>query len=175
MEYGRISADDLEKVDISLPADPLNNKLILKGCSGKARIYMGAPKWGRKEWVGTLYPKTTKESQYLNEYVKRYNAVELNATHYKAYTSDEISKWSGKASNLDFKFCPKVWNQISQYSGFANTEIITAEFLNGVLAFGPQLGPILLQISEKYSPIKKDQLFEYLRSLPADLQYCNEC
>lgn len=171
MEYARISAADLEKADIRLPADATANNRILKGSPAGTKFYMGTPMWGRKEWVGNLYPKGLKASQFLGEYAKRYNAVELNATHYTLYQPEEINKWVAQSNNPNFKFCPKFWNEISHRSGFANTKETTVEFLKSVRAFGQQVGPVFLQVSESYSPKNKQQLYDYLQSLPSDLQF----
>jgi len=40
-----------------------------------------------------------------------------------------------------------------------------------VLAFGDNLGPIFLQVNEKYSPKQRDKLFAYLKTLPTDLAF----
>ena len=48
---------------------------------------------------------------------------------------------------------------------------MTNEFFRGVVAFKEHLGPIFLQVSDSYSPKRKDELFDYLRSLPTDLQF----
>jgi uncharacterized protein YecE (DUF72 family) len=95
----------------------------------------------------------------------------LNATHYKIYDTAAISKWAVQANGLDFKFCPKVPQSISHYSSFQNVEEVTTEFLKGILAFKEHLGPVFLQVSETYSPKRKDNLFKYLESLPRDIQF----
>ncbi|HTA28034.1 MAG TPA: DUF72 domain-containing protein, partial [Bacteroidia bacterium] len=172
MEFGKVTTEELAQVDFSLPVDPVQNKLVLKGEKIKApSIYIGCAKWGRKEWLGKIYPKGTKESNFLEQYVKHYNSIELNATHYKIYEPEAIAKWAAKAKGLDFKFCPKVPQIISHYSGFTKADDLTTSFLEGILAFKENLGPVFLQISEKYSPAGKEKLFKYLASLPTDLQF----
>ena len=172
MEFGKVDSQELERIDFSLPSDPLENKLVLKGKNAKpSLIYIGCAKWGRKEWIGKIYPKGTKDANFLEHYVKHYNSIELNATHYQIYGPAAISKWADKAKGIDFKFCPKVPQLISHYSSFNNTDQITTSFLEGILAFKEHLGPIFLQISERFSPNQRDKLFNYLRSLPIDLQF----
>jgi uncharacterized protein YecE (DUF72 family) len=171
MEFGRVTEKELSAIDFSLPKEPVANKLVLKKTATKPLVYLGCAKWGRKEWIGKIYPKGTKDAQFLDQYVKHYNSIELNATHYKVYKPEEIAKWAVKAAGKDFKFCPKVTNSISHYSGFNNADFLTTAFLEGVLAFGDNLGPIFLQVSEKYSPKQKDKLFAYLQTLPKDLQF----
>ena len=170
MEFGRVEAALLDTIDFKLPKEPASNKLVLLGDKkDDAKIYIGCAKWGRKEWIGKLYPKGTKEIDFLKQYVKHYNSIELNATHYKIYGKAAIEKWANFANDQDFKFCPKVPQLISHYSNFNNTDELTTAFLDGILAFKEHLGPIFLQVSEKYSPAKKDNLFKYLESLPTDL------
>lgn len=171
MEFGRVPENKLNDIDFSLSAEPEANKLVLTGTKKTPHIYLGCAKWGRKEWIGKIYPKGTKDAQFLEHYVQHYNSIELNATHYKVYKPEEISRWAAKAKGRDFKFCPKITNSISHYSGFSNVDYLTTAFLEGVLAFGENLGPIFLQVSEKYSPNQRDKLYKYLKTLPTDLQF----
>jgi uncharacterized protein YecE (DUF72 family) len=172
MDFGRVDPALLDEIDFKLPAEPAFNKTVLKGKAHKQpQIYLGCAKWGRKEWIGKLYPKGTKEANFLNEYVQHYNSIELNATHYKIYGPDDIAKWKVRANGKAFKFCPKVPQTISHYSNLVDAGPKTTAFLEGVLAFGDHLGPIFLQVSDKYSPKRKDNLYRYLESLPKDLQF----
>lgn len=174
MEFGRVPENELNSVDFSLPAEPAGNAAILKAgkkAKLKPQVYFGCAKWGRKEWVGKIYPKGTKDAQFLDHYVNHYNSIELNATHYKINTAAEIKKWADKAEGHHFKFCPKVPQLISHYSQFKNTDQLTTSFLEGVLAFGEHLGPIFLQVSDKYAPTRRDVLFNYIKSLPTDVQF----
>jgi len=172
MDFGRVDEALLNDLDFKLAAEPVFNKKVLKGQPvKKPQIYAGCAKWGRKEWIGKIYPKGTKEANFLDEYVHHYNSIELNATHYKIYEPDAIRKWDAKAAGHHFKFCPKVPQAISHYSQLTNAGPQTTAFLEGVLAFEEHLGPIFLQVSDKFSPNRKDQLFQYLASLPKDLQW----
>ncbi len=171
MEFGKVPGKELDTINFSLPPEPAANKLLLKEPVRHPKVYLGRDKWGRKEWVGAIYPKGTKDANFLEHYVKLFNTIELNATHYQVYGPEAIGKWAAKAAGRDFKFCPKVPQLISHYSGFNNTDQLTTAFLEGILAFGEHLGPIFLQVSEKYSPKQRDDLYNYLRSLPTDLQF----
>lgn len=171
MEFGRVPEKELDGIDFSLPAEPANNQFVLNKPAGKPLVYLGCAKWGRKEWIGKIYPKGTRDAQFLDQYVNHYNSIELNATHYKIYKPEDIAKWAAKAAGLEFKFCPKITDSISHYSAFNNADALTTAFLEGVLAFGKHLGPIFLQVSEKFSPKQKDKLYAYLKTLPADLQF----
>jgi uncharacterized protein YecE (DUF72 family) len=173
MDFGRVETSLLDEIDFKLPAEPVLNKKVLNGAAAKQpKIYLGCAKWGRKEWIGKIYPTGTKEANFLDEYVKHYNSIELNATHYQVYGPETIRKWGEKAKGqAGFKFCPKVSQSISHYSQLTNAGQQTTAFLEGVLAFEQQLGPIFLQVSDRFSPKRKEALFEYLATLPKDLQF----
>ncbi len=172
MEFGRVTEKELDKIDFSLPEEPVFNKSILKGKAvAHPKVYMGCAKWGRPEWVGKIYPPKTKEKDFLEHYVQHYNSIELNATHYKVYGEEMIQKWNDKAGKKDFKFCPKMYKGVTHYGSLKGKEFLTDEFLKGIAAFKNHLGPIFIQLSDKFSPKRKVELFDYLKSLPTDLSF----
>jgi uncharacterized protein YecE (DUF72 family) len=172
MEFGRVLENELNSIDFSLPAEPAFNKNILKGKPVKnAKVYLGCAKWGREEWVGKIYPPKTKEKDFLQHYVQHYNSIELNATHYKVYGEAGIKKWVEKAAGRDFMFCPKMYQGVTHRGSLKGKEFITNEFFRGIVSFGEHLGPIFIQVSDTFSPKRKDELFTYLKSLPTDLQF----
>ena len=170
MDFGRVAENELDQIDFSLQAEPAFNKAILKGKPVKdPKVYVGCAKWGRTEWVGKIYPLKTKEKDFLDHYVNHYNSIELNATHYKVYGEGGIKKWTSKAAGKDFKFCPKMYQGVTHRGSLKGKNFITNEFFRGIMAFEEYLGPIFIQVSETFSPKRKDELFEFLKSLPADL------
>lgn len=170
MEFGRV--EELETVDFSLPAEPSFNKQILSGKKNEnAKIYIGCAKWGRPEWVGKIYPEKTKEKNFLQHYVEHYNSIELNATHYKIYGAKAIANWKEKANGRDFLFCPKMYKGITHFGKITGKNFLLNEFLRGTVAFEEHLGPVFVQVSDAYSPKRKDELFTFLKSLPTDIQF----
>lgn len=172
MEFGRVTEAELESINFKLPQEPLFNKQVLSGkkCSNP-KVYLGCAKWGRTEWLGKIYPPKTKEKDFLQHYVQHYNSIELNATHYKIYSSEGIAKWADKAGDKDFMFCPKMYQGVTHRGALNNKQFISDEFLKGILAFEKHLGPVFVQVSDTFSPNRKDDLFAYLKSLPTDLQF----
>jgi uncharacterized protein YecE (DUF72 family) len=172
MDFGRIPEKDLNKTDFILPPDPAFNKTVLPGKPvDKPDVYLGCSKWGIKEWIGKLYPKGTKEDTFLDQYIHHYNALELNATHYKLHPLPTFAKWAEKAKDLHFKFCPKVYKGISHFGTLDKKQEFTNIFLERAVLFGKQLGPVFLQVSDRFSPKRKDELFRYLETLPLDIQF----
>ena len=172
MEFGRVPESELNNVDFSLPDEPSFNKTILKGKPGKSpKVYLGCAKWGRLEWIGKIYPPKTKEKDFLQHYVEHYNCIELNATHYKIYGPAGISKWKEKANGKDFLFCPKMYQGVTHRGTLKGKEFLTREFLRGIKAFEENLGPVFVQVSDTFSPNRKDDLFKFMLSLPKEMQF----
>jgi uncharacterized protein YecE (DUF72 family) len=172
MEFGRVPENELNQVDFSLPKEPGDNKEILKGKPAKnPKVYLGCAKWGRVEWVGKIYPPKTKEKDFLQHYVEHYNAIELNATHYKIIGEKGIRKWAEKANGKDFVFCPKMYQGVTHRGSLKGKDFVINEFFRGIVAFEKHLGPIFVQVSDSFSPKRKDELFTFLASLPKDLQF----
>lgn len=172
MEFGRVTPEELPLIDFTLPPDPaLTIQTLAAAKNGKPlQVHVGCAKWGRKEWVGQIYPPKTKDANFLDEYVKHFDSIELNATFYNLYPAATIAKWKEKAdSNPNFKFCPKFSQSISHIRRLKNAEEITTTFYEGILAFGDKLGPLFLQLSDNFTPKSFPELKAYLEQLPKDI------
>lgn len=170
MKYGNVPDDTLSSIDFCLPADPALNTEVLSGKRVAApKIYVGSGNWGHTSWVGKVYPPKTPASAFRALFPNYFGTMELNATHYKIYPPSVIQEWAAPASGKDFKYCPKFPQAISHYSSFVNVEAQTDGFLQSISAFGNNLGPTFLQVSDHFSPAKRNALFTYLSSLPNDI------
>jgi uncharacterized protein YecE (DUF72 family) len=172
MEFGRVNPEELAAVDFTLPPDPELTITTLKAAKSNQslQVHVGCAKWGRKEWIGQIYPPKTKDANFLDEYVKHFDCIELNATFYNVYGPDTIAKWKAKAdSNPYFKFCPKFSQSISHIRRLKNAEDITTSYYEGIMAFGDKLGPLFLQLSDNYTPKSFPELKAYLEQLPKDV------
>lgn len=171
MEFGRVTPAELKRVDFTLPPDPKQTTAVLaKGRKkAKQKVYVGCAKWGRKEWVGKIYPKGTKEADFLEHYAKRFNCIELNAMFYSIHSDETIARWVSKAGK-DFMFCPKFNNSITHIRRLKNADDVTTKFLHALTQFGDTLGPAFLQLSDNYSPAGFEVMEQYLKALPTDLE-----
>ncbi|WP_316821274.1 DUF72 domain-containing protein [Pedobacter gandavensis] len=174
MDFGKVAAEEIGRIDFSLPADGQQTVHTLSG--GKAKntpeFYVGCAKWGRKEWVNMIYPAKTKEANFLDEYVKHFNAIELNAVFYSLPKPEQIRKWKEKAmlnARNGFVFCPKFSQTITHMKRLKGAEEATEVFLSGISEFGAYLGPCFLQMGDNFGPKNKEVLQNYLEYLPQDL------
>ena len=167
MEFGRVPENQLNKIDFSLPKEPPFNKHILPGKkSAQPKVYVGCAKWGRKEWVGKIYPKGTPEKDFLKLYVEHFNSIELNATGYKTPSLQQVKTWGEKAKGKNFLFCPKLTRYIVPNADLAGQQQNIKLFLEAVKGFGENLGPLFLLLMENYSPSKAKLLFHFLMDFP---------
>jgi uncharacterized protein YecE (DUF72 family) len=167
MEFGRLPSSQLDKIDFRLRAEPAFNKTILSGEKNPdSKVCEGCAKWGRQEWVGKIYPKGTKEKDFLSFYVDCYNSIELNATNYKMPSEQQIKNWQKLADGKDFIFCPKLTRFISPSADIEKEKNYLDQFTKAVEHFGKNLGPLFLLLSDNFSPAKKEMLLEFLNIFP---------
>lgn len=174
MDFGKVTDSQIKHVNFTLPKDGIQtSKTLSKGKPAKnPEFYVGCAKWGRKEWLNMIYPAKTKEADFLDQYVKHFNSIELNAVFYSIPNAELIKKWKAKAednSNNSFIFCPKFSRTISHIKRLKDAEVPTDLFLASISEFGQFLGPCFLQLGDNFTPKSLPVLEEYLKYLPTDL------
>lgn len=175
MDFGKVADILIPSVDFKLPPDGFQTNITLAGRSSlkSPEFYVGCAKWGRKEWVNMIYPLKTKEANFLDEYVKHFNSIELNATFYRIPEAGQVRKWRRKAeenSAGNFLFFPKFSNVITHMKRLKDADTPTDQFLSSIYEFGEFLGPCFIQLGDNFSPTGFDLLEHYLKRLPEDLK-----
>ncbi|HEV7230837.1 MAG TPA: DUF72 domain-containing protein [Bacteroidia bacterium] len=172
MDFGKIDEKELAAVKFKLPKDPEDNIRILSKAkkASKAKIYIGCAKWGRKDWVGKIYPPKTREADFLKLYAQHFNSIELNATFYRLPAISQVEKWK-ETVGKSFLFCPKFSDVISHRKRLKDAGEFTTDFLKSVSSFGENLGPCFLQLPPNFTPKNFDVLKAYIESLPSDFEY----
>lgn len=171
MEFGKIGADILSSVDFSLPADsPENHRILSARLRAKEpSVFVGCAKWGRKDWIGKIYPKGTREADFLFLYAKNFNCIELNATFYKIPSLKQAQEWKSKVGN-DFLFIPKISNSISHLRRLKNVDERLEWFLKGIAGFGENLGPVFLMLHPGMGPKSLETIEKFLQSVPKEIK-----
>jgi uncharacterized protein YecE (DUF72 family) len=173
MEFGRVEGDDLNNIDFSLPPDPKATTEILsksKETTARTEVYVGCAKWGRKDWVGKIYPPKIKEADFLNHYAKHFNCIELNATFYKIPTEKQAVAWSSKVGD-NFLFAPKFAELITHKKKLQDVNELTKRFVDGLAGFGKKLGPVFFMPSPFMGPKSMQTLTTFIQSLPQDIHF----
>jgi uncharacterized protein YecE (DUF72 family) len=169
MEFGKIDTE-LSDIDFTLPPDAPGTTALLQRQTGssKPEIFVGCAKWGRKDWVGKLYPSGTKEADFLTHYSKHFNCIELNATFYRIPTFSQTSGWAAKVGK-DFKFSPKFTDKISHLKRLKDVKELTDQFLEGIRGFKDNLGPVFLMPHPGMGPKTLETTEAFIQSLPKDI------
>lgn len=168
MKFGKLSGAELDAVDWTLPEDHRDTQKLLKELPATApQVYAGCAKWGRKEWVGQIYPEGTKDKEFLDHYVQHFDAIELNSTFYG--TRKVIVEGWAERARPGFKFCPKFFQRISHYKRLKGAEEITEAFLYIMNSFGPYLGTSFLQMPDNFTTKKFEDLQNFMELLPQDI------
>lgn len=173
MEFGKVSDQELEQIDFSLPEDPAITTEVLKTGKGNTKFHIGCAKWGRKDWVGKLYPPKTKEKDFLEHYARTFNCIEFNAVFYRMPFPTDVWKWKSKVPK-DFLFCPKLTNTITHMKRLKNTDFEVGKYLEAITEFKENLGPIFLMPHPQVSPKHLETLQEFILSIPQDIAMFTE-
>jgi uncharacterized protein YecE (DUF72 family) len=172
MDFGRLP--HIEGIDFTFPNEHQGNINILPGFpSEESAVYIGCPIWSEKGWVGKVYPKGTKEKDYLKYYGEKFSSIELNATHYNIPDETTVARWRDAVPE-QFKFCPKIPQIISHSKDILKTTESMLHFISVVRVLGNKLGPSFLQLPPYFKPDKIKSLIYFLNALPEDFQLAIE-
>jgi len=174
MLFGELKKSQLEKIrKFRLPKDPVENEAVLKKGKGFNNVFLGCAKWGRKEWIGKIYPLGTKEKDFVQNYGQHYDSIELNATNYKLYGRNILKGWAEKVNNPKFRFCPKAHRGMSFLRDTPAKQGLTTVFIANIMGFGENLGPIFITHSDrvKWDKHGEGDFFKYLETLPRELTF----
>lgn len=169
MKFG--SVDNPKELTLNLPDDhPETKRVLSNNKDGKPDIYVGCAKWNRSE-LKNFYPRGTKDE--LTYYATQFNAIELNATHYRNFPEDTINDWYQKVPN-DFRFFPKVYRLISHLKWLNDIEGPVQDYLDSVVHFKDKLGTIFLQVRDNFAPKFFDRVESFVELWPEDIPMAME-
>ncbi len=164
MQFGR--TDHLATIDFTLPAqDPQNAQVLNQPRPAAPRVYLGAPVWGHAGFVGKIYPKGTRQRDFLKVYAKHFNCVELNSTYYSLPAIEQIHRWRDVVGP-QFRFSPKFPQAISHEANPHEKTQLLGRFIETASAFGNRLGTSFLQLPPHFGPDNAGQLYALLEQLP---------
>ncbi len=175
MKFGVL--EDISGVDLSLPEDPKITSKQLESLTAvkETRFNIGCSVWSEKAYVGSIYPAKTKPADFLLEYGKQFNSIEVNATRYGTPPVNQLVKWKNTVPD-NFKFCLKIPQGIS-HSKELNSELVKDrldKFLAGYATLENKAGTCFMQMSQHFKPDRLNQLSEFLNKLPIDLDLAVE-
>ena len=167
MKFGKVT--NPEDIDFSLPADhPATQRVF--NASGKTSekpvIYIGCAKWNKQD-LKNFYPRGTKDE--LVYYASQFNSIEMNSTFYRIFPPEQYEKWKEKVP-ADFRFFPKVSQDISHFRQLNDVDEILDRYLYATSHFGEKLGTCFLQLHERFGPKNMDRLERFIERWPIDVR-----
>lgn len=138
-----------------------------------ARYHLGCPAWGMKSWIGRLFPKGTKQKDFLGLYAQVFNTVEGNTTFYALPKVDSVTRWDAETPSA-FRFCFKFPKKITHELLLKNATEYVEGFLRRVEPLGDKLGTLMVQLPPRYGFKQLPRLGEFLDGLPSGFRYAVE-
>lgn len=170
MKFGNVK--NPEQIDFTLPKDHPDTARVLNKLKNDAvpEIYVGCAKWNKADLKG-FYPKGTKDE--LVYYSSQFNSIELNATFYRIFPAEQFVAWYNKTPN-NFKFFPKLNQEISHWKRLQETKEVVAHYLYNASNLKEKLGTIFLQMNDNFSPKDFDRVVKFVEDWPKEIPLAME-
>ncbi len=115
--------------------------------------FIGTSGWTYDHWRGSFYPQDLAKSRWFDFYAGQFNAVEINATFYRAFQDQTYLKWKARAPEI-FRYVLKAPKTITHRKLLRESEPDIRAFSRSAGLLGEKFGMILLQVapSQPYDP-----------------------
>ncbi len=165
MKFG--SVENPQDIDFTLPLDHPKTKEVLNKVKDDSipEIFVGCAKWNRADLKG-FYPRGTKDE--LEYYSRQFNSIELNATFYRIFPAEQFAKWYDKTPS-NFKFFPKLNQEISHWKRLNETKAVVEEYLYNASNLKEKLGTIFLQMHNNFAPKDFNRIVNFIETWPKEV------
>ena len=136
-------------------------------------VHVGTMGWSYGFWVGNFYPAGVRSSEFLAEYSKHFETVELNNTFYRVPSKDVLLKWRDQTPQ-GFLFCAKFPQVITHKKMLKDCEAEVEFFTERISLMQEKIGPLLLQFPPAFGPKEAALLGDFLPKLPKGHRYAVE-
>ncbi len=175
MKFGNI--EDKQGADFTF--EPLSELSILAlrklPKSKVVKFHFGAPVWSDKNYKGTLYPSKTPIKNFLKEYAKQFNSIEVNATRYGTPKQNVLEKWLGETPD-DFTFSMKFPQVITHRKNIMEdkAKIQLERFLIALDFIEAKRGISFAVMANYFKPNRFSILRDFVEYLPKDVPFAIE-
>jgi uncharacterized protein YecE (DUF72 family) len=138
-----------------------------------SKIHIGTMGWSYAFWVGTLYHKGVASGDFLAEYSRYFQTVEVDNTFYRIPSNEVVAKWRDETPS-GFLFSLKFPQVITHKKMLRNCEEETSVFIERVSQLQGKLGLLLLQLPYDFRPEHLSMLRNFLPTLPKTYRYAVE-
>jgi uncharacterized protein YecE (DUF72 family) len=128
--------------------------------------------WSYNFWKNNFYSSQTKSEDFLEEYSKHFNTVEVNSSFYRVPSVSTLNHWKNQTSK-NFCFALKVPKKITHENTKLDSEHLEY-FLGTIVHLGSKLGPLLFQFPHIFKLDRLDFLEDLISILPKKNKYAFE-
>lgn len=129
--------------------------------------------WSYDFWVGNFYPSDTKPKDFLVEYSKCFNTVEIDSTFYRIPYERIVKKWK-RQTPPNFLFSAKFPKRITHENMLRASTDDLDFFIKNISILDDKLGPLLLQFPYGFNSDEFEILKDFLSILPKGYKYVVE-
>ncbi len=130
-----------------------------------AHARIGVSGWRYPSWRGDFYPKGLPQRLELTYAAERMTSIEVNGSFYSLQRPSSYAAWRA-AVPPDVVLAVKGGRFITHLKALRDVETPLANFFaSGVLALGPQLGPLLWQLPERVQ-FDRERVGRFFELLP---------
>ena len=140
--------------------------LFAAGVPAIDRIRVGIGGWTYAPWRDNFYPKGLVQRRELEYASRRVSAIEINGTYYGTQQPATYARWRDEAPE-GFLFSAKAPRRIMQSRALAKTGRQVEDFVGGIAALGPKLGPLVWQF-DAGTTLAPDAFEAFCALLPAE-------
>jgi uncharacterized protein YecE (DUF72 family) len=165
MKFGKV--DHPELIDFTLPQDHPDLEGVLTSGVNKnpLKLYVGCAKWNKQE-LKNFYPRGTREE--LPYYSSQFNGIELNATFYRIFPTEQYAHWYDSVPDK-FKFFPKVVQNVSHLRRLNEMAYPALDnFLMATAGFKDKLGTTFLRMHPTFGPKNRDRVVRLVEYWPKE-------
>ena len=109
------------------------------------KLRIGCSGWSYKDWQGIFYPKGLAAKDYLSQYARVFNCVEIDSSFYRIPNQFMINQWRNNTPD-GFLFSPKLPKKITHENKLKNSESTLVYFYSVLSKLKGKLGPIAIQL-----------------------------
>lgn len=143
-----------------------------QGSNHDAFTHLGTQTWESAKFKGTLYDFDTPINEFLENYVRQYDAVEYQESFVDVPSERRVKEMRARVEGINdkFKFCPTIPRRISHEFTLGENHFDLKEYIENIAHLGPHLGPSILRLPETFTPASMKLLQKFLKLWPVDMQ-----
>lgn len=113
------------------------------------KVHIGTMGWSYRFWAGDFYPEELKPAEFLAEYAKHFDSVELDNTFYRIPSANTAKAWKEQVPE-GFLFSAKFPRVITHVKMLRDCEREMDIFISRMSLLQNKLGPLLLQFPSSF-------------------------